>query len=490
MGAMRFVTPPHHAIPPEAIKQVCFAGLDRVGWPAAASLANGELVLERDASDSGSMWMPWEVQGHGQPILSTACLIEQNKPYRLPLELARGTVSQLRNQLADWQLIGLAVSEPIQAKVSEAVRQFAHAVVHQDDAEASSRSAQDAILSALDASTMLTGTYVEQSMAVRRRTGRLLSFLACDLGRSRMADAMAKQVLQTFTAGIVPIRWRDIEATEGAHSWDLCDKQLAWCKAQGLKIFSGPLLNLDVQAVPTWLYLWEDDFENLQSFVVEFVTAVVNRYKGKVNFWQAAARVNGTSVLSLSEEECLQLTALVVEQIRTLDPERPVLMSINQPWAEYMRGRAVDFPPLHFADTLIRSGLEIAGIVLEVNLGYTPGGTLPRTLMEFNRQLDTWALLGLPLFVSLTAPSAHADDALAQRQVEYLPSNPTPQSQQALVARLVPLILSKSFVRGVIWTQLSDHEPHEFPHGGLFDAKGQPKPAFKTFGLIREKYLK
>ena len=75
MGLMRFAITPSQAVAPEAVDQVCFAGIDRVAWPARASLADGNLLLERAASESGSLLLPWHVKGHGQPILCTASLI-------------------------------------------------------------------------------------------------------------------------------------------------------------------------------------------------------------------------------------------------------------------------------------------------------------------------------------------------------------------------------------------------------------------------------
>ena len=108
--------------------------------------------------------------------------------------------------------------------------------------------------------------------------------------------------------------------------------------------------------------------------------------------------------------------ARTVELVRSLDPDTPALVSFDQPWAEYMRQRESDFPPLHFADALIRAGLGLAGLMLEINVGYSPGGTLPRHPLEFSRLLDAWSLLGLPLWLSLCAPSAYHEDPLAQAQ--------------------------------------------------------------------------
>ena len=54
----------------------------------------------------------------------------------------------------------------------------------------------------------------------------------------------------------------------------------------------------------------------------------------------------------------------------------------------------------------------------------------------------------------------------------------------------MPLMLSKPYVRGVFWNQLRDAEPHDFPHGGLFDHRRNAKPALRTLASIRKAHLK
>jgi hypothetical protein len=41
----------------------------------------------------------------------------------------------------------------------------------------------------------------------------------------------------------------------------------------------------------------------------------------------------------------------------------------------------------------------------------------------------------------------------------------------------------------VLWNQLSDAAPHFYPHGGLFDAENNPKPALEALQKIRHKHL-
>ena len=490
MGAMRFRVSPTERITAEMVQQAYLSGVDRISWPVRATVEGNELILQRSVSDSGNLHFPWPVEGHGTLTLASATLLERAEPYQLPLELARGTVVQVRNQLSDWQLIGLSAPETVHAKLATAVERLSWASVEQDDASVSAGHAEEALRAALDAANLLAAAYAEQAIAVRRHNeGSHFGLLAADLGTTLLDDYTSRQVLRSFNAAEVPICWRDTETTEGNMTWVVNDKQIEWCRAHGLKILAGPLLLLDPMAVPDWLALFEDDFESVLDFVSAFVGAAVKRYRGKVDYWICASRVNDAEVLALSEQERLRLVVRTVELVHSLDPDTPALVSFDQPWAEYMRQQHSDFPPLHFADALVRAGLDLGGLMMEINVGYYPGGTLPRHPLEFSRQLDAWAKLGLPLWLSFSAPSADHDDPLAQRKAAMPPGSWTPAAQQAWAARFVPLALAKPSVRGVVWNQLHDSEPHDFPHGGLFDADRQAKPALHTLAAIRKAHL-
>ena len=125
----------------------------------------------------------------------------------------------------------------------------------------------------------------------------------------------------------------------------------------------------------------------------------------------------------------------------------------------------------------VRAGLDLAGLMLEMNVGYYPGGTLPRQPLEFNRQLDAWSTLGLPLWLSICVPSDFCDDPLAQRKVTLPPESWSEALQRSWASRFVPFAMAKPAVQGVVWNQLRDSQLHDFPHGGLFDARRQVKPA-------------
>jgi hypothetical protein len=487
MGLLRFQVYPRERLTDDLTEQAYLSGIDEVVWPVRNSIDNGELFMQRSVSESACLHLPWMVEGHGRLTLSTGTLLERALPYLLPLEIARGVVNQVRTQLFEWQSIGLLTSGSLLAKVADATRQLAAAAVHQNDAHLCAQESEACLRTALDAANLLSSAYVEQSMVVRRRTvGEKQSiFWGADLGSALLGNQTTRQILSTFNAVNVPFCWRDIEVSEGRFDWTLPDTRIQWARQNGLAVCAGPLLLFDSRTWPDWLTLWEDDFESLRDFIGQFLHAVVERYRGKVDFWQAAGRMNTAEALSLGEEENLRLTAMAMEIVGELDPGKPVIVNFDQPWAEYMSRRNVDFPPLHFADALVRSELPLSGIGLEINLGYHPGGTLNRNVLEFSRQLDLWNIFGLPLWIFLSVPSANGEDPLAREKGAFPTGEWTPAAQQAWAARYLPLMSAKPFVQGIFWNQLMDSVPHDFPHGGLFDEYRRAKPTLRTLAHLR-----
>ncbi len=110
MGLMRFQLPMER-ITDQMVQEAYLSGIDRASWPAAISVANGIMSIERSVSDSANLNIPWPLEGGGELIFSTGSLMEQDAPYLLPLEIARGTVSQLGDQLFQWKSIGLLVPD-------------------------------------------------------------------------------------------------------------------------------------------------------------------------------------------------------------------------------------------------------------------------------------------------------------------------------------------------------------------------------------------
>lgn len=497
---MRFVAPRRDRILPGATECSYLAGMEGIPWRSRTTwLAGGdettgagEFVVERAVGESGNFFIPWRVEGHGQLILSTASLMERAKAYNLPLELARGALNRLRNQAADWEMGGLVLSQNLHASIRAATAVFCIAVSSENDLEAADF-AEQSIKAALDTSETLADEFCTQVMAARHdQGGPLPSLLGGRLPSRMLSEAESTSLPDAWNAAVVPFSWREIERTAGQFSWDDCDERIRWCQSQGWRIIGGPLLCVGKQNLPDWIYLWEEDFEQLQAHATQFLRATVERFRGRVHIWHCAERMNVDGALRLTEEQRLRLVVAAIDELRRIDPQTPILVSFDQPCGEYLANSSLELSPLHFADSLVRADLGIAGIGLEFNMGYWPQGTFPRDRIEFSRQLDRWSLLGLPLVVFLSAPSSGERDPAA-RVDAMVPSNSSdaasPESQQRLVERLAPLLLAKHYVQGLFWNEFSDADVSDFAHGGLFDAAGQQKPILDVFTSLRKQYL-
>ena len=493
MGQLRFVIPRPERIAHDAPSRAYFAGAEGVPWECRNSYHDGLLTLERDARESGNLHFPWNVPGHGEWMLSSASLMERVRPYNLPVELARGTINRLRNQSHLWQSAGMQLNEPFRTALKQATVEFSKAASSQASPGRASDLAEASLAHSFGALRLLGRDYTDQVLAIRCGHGTPLGTLIGARIEAVPEKSLATNYLSAFNTALVAPCWRDIESTAGQMNWEAVDRQVQWCKDHGLRICMGPLLSLDTRTVPDWLYLWEGDFEELEGYISGFIQAVVQRYKGRVQLWKVAARMNVRGTIEFPEEERLKLVVDALQKVRSIDSRTPTIVSFDQPWAEYIAKEDQELSPLHFADTLARGELGLAGVGLEWNLGYSPGGTQPRDCVEVSRQLDRWTQIGLPLCVFITVPSSLDADPLAKLTARplpnWMPSGMSLKTQQATVDWLLPLLMAKQAVQAIIWNQLRDDLPHDYPHGGLFDARRRAKPALQTFIDLRRQFI-
>lgn len=489
MGLMRFLVPDRSVLPADAVERAYFTGLDEIPWCSRTAWTDEGLSVRRAEHDSGNFHIPYLLPGFGEISLQTACLMERDAPYHLTVELARGSINRIRNQLAAWQAMGVPIQDRPPA-LCRCLELFSHAATERQDPREADQHARQAILEAANLMVRLVTQYSEAVISARRKqTARVVPPLAVNLGSTPLGEAAGRYVVNTFNAVNVPFSWSDIEVLEGRRNWSLPDKQVEWSRANNLKVIAGPLLSLGNHGLPPWLFLYEGDTDALVSYVDDFVRSAVERYRGRVHLWQVAARMNAQETFELGEEERLRLAARVIELVRQLDPQTPISITIDQPWGEYMRLQDCDYSPLHFADALVRNELGLASIGLEINMGYATDATQPRDAIDFLRQIDRWSSLGLPLVVTLAAPDSGAVDPKAKAKLKPLVNGEAPGPQLHCVKSLIPLLISKAVVQGIIWNQLLDSVPHELPNAGLFDGANQPKPAAAVFREIRTKFL-
>jgi len=494
VGQLRFVVPEPDRLSERAVGQAYLSGYDPIPSYCRAKLIDGGLLVEREGTDSCKLNVPWRVEGRGEILVTTATLGQRERPYLLPLELARGKVNQVRTQLAEWLPFGLVCSPELTSLLREATKLFTHAAVQQADVAAATAKAQAALCLAFDAADALSACYVEQALAVRHRANAKLPVaFGTSLG-NRLPEGPAVQALTNLcNTAVVPLVWRDVVNLEEEYSWEPYVGQIEWCRSHGINVAAGPLVRLDDRGLPDWLMLWQSDVDGVLAFTAEYVTTVVRKLRNQVTMWHVASYSHRDHSLELRDEDKLRIIVRAVETARRHDPDSPIIVSFDQPWGEYLRRLPTGYSPLHVADHLVRSGLPITALGLELDIGYQPDGTYHRDVLELGRIIDLWSSLGLPLFLFLTVPGGEGPDDKARS-----PSQPvggaygqswTAEVQARWIRDYIPMLLARSSVQGIAWSPLREDDPHHLSHGGLFDGHGAAKPAYSALLSIRKKHL-
>jgi hypothetical protein len=487
MGQMRFRVHDRDRLPDDALHRIYVAGVEDFPWSTRSMWDGDQLVVTRGVDDSGYVYVPWRVDGQGLRLLGTSTLMERDEPYVLEVELARGLIQRLRSRVFVWEWLGTATPPELSERLRYATSEFSRAATMQQDPAAAASHANAALSAALAMADDLVRHFSDHALESRQRQTPVSTLLGVTLGPQAPPVTVKRQIVDACTLVQVPVAWRTIENREGKRDWKATDDQLAWCQTAGLKVAAGPLLRMDDRGVPDWMYLWEGDDDNLARLLLDHVRAVVSRYTGRVHLWHVASRVNNGRLMSLDEESRLNLVAKAVQVVRRIDPRTPTVVSFDQPWAEYLVDQDNDLAPWHYADALVRADLGISGFGLEINAGYWPRGSAHRPVFEYSRLLDQWGQLGLPLMMLLSTASSTGPDPLAVSTIHAEPTEASAASDgdpQAAWARLVaPLLASRPSVQVLLWNQLMDNDPHEFPHGGLFDEHGKAKP---TLAVLRE----
>lgn len=509
MGQFRFAVPPEHLSSLRMWEAAYVCGIEGVPWEGHVTLNDGVLDISRGVDDSGKLFIPFPVAESGpQVTLSTCSLRETGSvrrptggkgPHILPLELARGECFRLRSQADQWRRAGLQISSELQQILDQGTEYFLQAATCGGDLDQVGRSASLAIEKLYYASEALADCYLQQALNFRKQNERQLNTL---LGAVADPEAMNlvisgshenQRFTNAFNTISVPISWGQVARGDGKVDFNRFDASIDWAIQAGMRVIAGPLFDFHAKSLPDYLYLYEDDFNGFVEAVESYVERAVLRYNGRVTLWHATAGLNTRGPIALDEEQVMRLAVSVIHTIRRVDPRTPVLISVDQPWGEYLGNERDGISPIHFADALIRSNLGVGGIGLELRMNYADGGSLPRSLLDFGQQIDRWASLGLPLLAQLSFPGADTPDNRAFRSKQIIPLGPnattTATAQAKTAMRWIKTMLAKGVVHGVIWDGWDDRFPHGQANSGLIDQQGNPRPLLDSLTQLRRELL-
>jgi len=469
-------------------------GIEGVPWHTTTRLDGDQLSVNRDIDESGKLILPWPIEGHGPMMHGTCSLRPSQKPYSLLLELARGACYTVRSQSDVWHRAGLRLEENFTRNLEDATAEFVQASGAIGQLDLQSAFATNSLALLNTASEDLAETYAAQAISFRKQHEAKLSTL---IGGTIHSDGgepkFGADYGAAFNSASLRMSWGEVETDAGRYDFDRIDEVLAWSSAMGLRVIGGPLLDFHDHMLPHWVYLIEDDFDKLLDSVNAFVEDTVKRYRGRVQIWNCASGLNTPGPIDLSDEQVMRLAVTVLQTVRRIDPQTPAIISFDQPFGEYLSRNRNGISPIHFADALARSGLGMAGLGIELRLGYNAFGTLPRSTLQIGQMLDRWATLGMPLLLQLGIAADASPDQLARR-----PSGMVPMGDQGVAgdvtqmrsaSAIIRMLLAKQFIHAIVWEGWDDAVVHSLPHTGLFTADGNPRPLLEYFKRLRRDLL-
>ncbi len=476
-------------------------GIEGVPFQSHNRLQNNRLTVSRSGIDSsGKLFLTCQIEGLGYRTLSTCSLRPiADDAYRLPLELARGSCYRARSQSDVWSRAGLELSARFIDDLSKGTELFLESAGGVGDPERAGQTAVAAIGYLERAIEELGESYSAQSIAFRKqREPHIGTLLAGTLvPPSPTQGPHAEQFCAAFNAAALRLSWADIETDSGRFDFDAAEQTIQFLSSKGIRIIGGPLIDFRQRLMPQWLYLLEDNFDAFLLSVTHYVEKVVTRFRGRVQLWNCACGLNTRGPIELDDEQAIRLALEILATVRRTDPSTPAIMSFDQPFGEYLSKHRDAISPLHFADALVRTGMQMAGIGLEVRVNYKDAATLPRSSVDFGLMIDRWATLGMPMLVQLTVPGGTGADPRAQAPGDVLSIDGVLSDAASIAAAeqlriadpMIRTCLAKHIVHGIVWEGWSDAEPHVNSHSGIIDGQGQPRPMLQYLTDLRRQYL-
>ena len=471
-------------------------GIEGVPWQSQNRFDGARLTITRGIESSGKLFIACPLEGMGYRTLSTCSLRPlDGEAHLLPLELARGSCFRARIQSDAWQRAGLTLSDEFVSLLEEGTDRFLDAAQRRGDPERACEASMEAVHLLERALADLGECYAVQSIAFRKQREPQIGTLLAGtvIPPAPTGSASSDQFCAAFNSAAIRLSWADIEMDSGRFDYESAEESIRHCSSKGMRIIGGPLIDFRERLLPHWLYLLEDDFDGFLASVTNFVEKTVERFRGSVQLWNCATGLNTPGPLDLDDEQVMRLSVGILQTVRRTDPNTPAIMSFDQPFGEYLAKSRDGISPLHFADALVRSGLGMAGIGLELRINYAVDATLPRSAVDMGQMIDRWATLGMPMLVQLTVPGAEGVDAnaLAPSDVLQYESQRTDggSEQLRIAGPLIRTLLAKHIVHGVVWDGWSDQAPHVMSHSGVLDGDGHPRPLLEYLTRVRREFL-
>jgi len=471
-------------------------GPESVPIPGDVAFVNGVLTVSRVEEHAAGVSLLWDAGPVGQYLLETTRLAPRPEPYVLNVELARFRLMKIVQKQEDWNLFDFPKNDKLMARFREAQGLFADALGLLDEPVLAAQLADQCLHVAIELSEELARFHADLLISRRKASNAFVKHIfGCRADPTVRGEKFREAMAGQFDYAIVPMSWKQFQPQEAA--WDSApvDEWVEFLVRRRMPIIAGPILCLDDTHVPEWMFIWENDFDTVRELAYEYVHKIVARYRKAVSMWNVASGLHKRGAFRLNFEQMIELTRLLVSQVKTVIPNARTLITINHAFGEYNAKGPSHVPPMLYAEMVTQAGISFEAFGLELEMGVPAPGRFTRDLFQLSCLLDKFSTLGRPLFLTAVAvPGRNSPDPSDHTHGRLDPSRGgrwrrpwDPQLQADWMEAVYHLALSKPYIESIAWGNLTDVSP-TVPGGGLLDDLLQPKPSFGKLQEMRGKF--
>lgn len=475
MGEFRFRVPFQWTLDPYHANSIHIVGIDGVPWPCRIAVADDAeeptkrklLSVSRNRDESGKLYVIYPFAERGEVLICTGTLPAREMAYELLTELARGTLNRLRNQISIWQEGGLEIEQSVHDKVKLATGWLSASILS-EDSEHRDEVARKSIELSMDAIFELSNCFGQKISKYRREHEQMSNFwVGTGAGSGEELDkSIAHQNFDLLAVDLGPESETSISGAGGRDP-----------NAIQKRIIVGPWLDASVGGLSERLINLDDFLARKDQLLIECRNQI-EEIPATASLLHVVTGLNGIGYRHLSYPQQLQVTVEMLRLIEDSRVELPTMVSFDFPWAERLAGAVGGVHPLQIADSLLRQGLQISFLGLDVNLDYWPNGSVLRDPLQWIDLVDVWAQLGLPLVINLRVPAGPSQDAetsTSDRPINQSRSNLTDQNLIDFLDTILPMMVARPAVHGLIWRHWQDGDDVRYPKSGFVDVTGAEK---------------
>lgn len=469
-------------------------GPESVPWTGTTVFRDEHLLVSRNDDSATGVSLLWDMGSRGAYQMETTRLPPQPKPYILNVELARFRLMKIVQKQEDWNLFDFPKTEKFQQSFREAQGLFAESLAHLDKPEVASKLADRSMDVSLDLSEDLARFHADLLLNRRRANGAMPRHLfGCKVDWTINNQKYRDSICEMCDFVVLPMPWKLLQPTEDVFLTQKLDEWMELLAKKRVLVIAGPLVDLSDGQVPDWLYIWEHDFETLRDLAYDYVRKVVSRYRRAVTAWNVVAGLHATTSFTLSFEQMIELTRVLVQQTRTVASNARTIVTVKYPFGEYHAHTHPTVAPMLYAEMVAQAGMQFDAFALELEMGVPLRSQYTRDLFQLSMMLDRFSTLGKPVFLtSLGVPDRSTPDNSDASGGTLDPGAAgrwhepwSPERQGKWLDEFARIALSKPYIENLCWSNFADLSA-SLPGGGLLDDMLQPKPALRAVQALRE----